>query len=120
FAAFVSDSTGNTQLARQFLTASDVVPTAFDLADVIHHLNATVKNIAELEYFEKPVRITRVVTKHFNKSHACKSEFRIARTALNITRGLEAVGKTRFVGIIRSARSVQRCTPALALVISCN
>ncbi|KIY45013.1 hypothetical protein FISHEDRAFT_50213 [Fistulina hepatica ATCC 64428] len=120
FGAFVSDSTGNTRLARQLLTAADVVPTALDLADVVHHLNAVVKNLAQIQHFEKLVHLTRTVTTRFNTSHACKHELRNARKVLGITRGLEPVGKTRFAGIIKSARSVQRCTPALELIVSRN
>ncbi|KIY44597.1 hypothetical protein FISHEDRAFT_51107 [Fistulina hepatica ATCC 64428] len=120
FAAFVSDSTGNTLLAHQLLTALDTVPTAFSLPDVVHHLNSVVKNIGQLRYFDKTIKLTRTIVTHFNTAHACKSELKIARQGLGITRGLESVGKTRFVGIVKSACSVQRCIPALEHVARRN
>lgn len=59
----------------------------------------------------------RLTIKLMHTSHGCFADLKIARENHRITRGLEAIGKTRFATIIRAARSVQNNTPAIKDVV---
>jgi hypothetical protein len=120
FCAVVCDSTGNTRASRRLTVAE--VPTALNVADIVHHISNTVKDIVKLEFFSETIKITRgVITKfHSNSSHMGSAELKAARKELHTGPGLEAIGKTRFGTIILSARSVQRTVPALKRVVQNN
>jgi hypothetical protein len=51
--------------------------------------------------------------KHFSKSSSAKYHLKFARKTFRITRGLEAVGKTRFVTNYHSGKSLLRCFRAI-------
>lgn len=55
----------------------------------------------------------RAVIKRFNKSHSGVFELAAKRKELEIGRGLEAIGKTRFGTVVLSAISVLRCLLAI-------
>lgn len=117
FCAVICDSTGNTRASRR-LTVLEV-PTALNVADIVHHISNTLKDIVKLEFFAGAIKIIRgVITKfHSNSSHLGNAELNAARKELHTGPGLEAIGKTRFGTLILSARSVQRTAPALKRVV---
>ena len=43
--------------------------------------------------------------------------FNYQRTQLNINRGLEKPGKTRFAGVFWAGVSIQRCLPAFSAIV---
>lgn len=49
FIAISTDNTGNTRVAREILVSR--LPNIFNLPDLIHHLNNTLKDILALDYF---------------------------------------------------------------------
>jgi hypothetical protein len=51
FAAITSDSTGVTKLAREL--AIQQAPCLLNMPDPVHHTANTIRNIAEMEYFEE-------------------------------------------------------------------
>ena len=53
----------------------------------------------------------------FHRSHIGTAEFNTACAELKITRGLEAIGKTRFGTIIRAARALEKCLPVIKRVV---
>jgi hypothetical protein len=79
------------------------------VADIVHHISNTLKDIIKIEFFADTIKIVRaVITKfHSNSSHLGNSELKAARKELRTGPGLEAIGKTRFGTVILSARSVQ-------------
>ena len=58
FAGVVSNSTGNTKACRQKLT--EKIPTMFNIPDSVHHTNLVVKDICNLQAFQKvsPVHLS--------------------------------------------------------------
>lgn len=63
------------------------------------------------------MKVVRTTIKGFHASHGGFAELKIARGRHHITRGLEAIGKTRFATSVRSSISVQNNTPAIKDVI---
>jgi hypothetical protein len=57
--------------------------------------------------------VGRETIKYFHKSHIGSAELDEKRDDLNISRGLVAIGKTRFATITLSFMSIQRCAPAI-------
>lgn len=130
-----SDSTGNTSGAREIIHA--MMPQILNLPDPIHHLNNTWKDISQLSYFApvsffypgfracthpgknlqvvKSVRITIRFFKHSNVARALLKDLCIKK---NLGRGLESIGKTRFVTLVWSAESVQHCLPAIRELVT--
>ncbi|KAJ7196664.1 ribonuclease H-like domain-containing protein, partial [Mycena pura] len=101
----VSDSTGNTRLFRRLFV--EAVPTCIRMADITHHSSNTVRNIALNKFFVLPVSTVRATITYFHKSHEAIAGLKSAREALQISRGLESIGKTRFGTLVHSSRSVQ-------------
>jgi hypothetical protein len=87
------------------------------LADIVHHISNTLKDIIKLKYFENTIKIVRGIIAKFHMSHLGMAELKEARKVLRTGPGLEAIGKTRFGTVILSARSVQRTTPAIKKVV---
>ena len=58
FAGVVSDSTGNTKACHGKLT--EKIPTMFNIPDPVHHTNLAVKDICNLQAFQKvsPVHLS--------------------------------------------------------------
>jgi hypothetical protein len=56
------------------------------------------------------------VISFFHQLHLGISELKTARAECGITRGLEAIGKTRFGTFTRATQSVKHCTPAIKRV----
>jgi len=94
FTGVVSDSTGNTRLHRELLTIE--IPTLFNLPDIVHFINNTLKDIIQLPYFKKGNAIIRAVITKFHKAHLAISKFEAASKEVGITRGIESIGKTWF------------------------
>lgn len=90
-----------------------------NLADIIHHISNTLKDIVKLPYFQNTIKTVRaVITKfHATVSHLGTAELKAARKALCTGPGLEAIGKTRFGTVILSSISVQRTIPAIKRVV---
>ncbi|KAK0440022.1 uncharacterized protein EV420DRAFT_1279347, partial [Desarmillaria tabescens] len=116
FGAVVSDSTGNTTLARKLLV--EHVPTIIALADLCHHISNLIKDVVKLPYFSLAIKVVRGIIKYFHMSHIGIADFAKARQQLNIGHGLESIGKTRFGTVVHSSVSVQRCIPAIQKTIS--
>jgi hypothetical protein len=113
--AIVTDSTGNTRLAREQFTT--IVPTAFNLPDIAHFLNNLIKDLVRIDYFKDPISVVRYIIAKLNKAHLGKTALDKTRAELGIGRGLEAVGKTRFGTIIRSSESVRRNIQPIKLMV---
>jgi hypothetical protein len=91
-----------------------------NLADIVHHIGNTIKDIAKLPYFQKPIKIIRAVITKFHMSHPGIAELKTARKEVRTGPGLEAIGKTQFGTLILSAASVQRTIPAIKRVVHNN
>ncbi|KAK0447658.1 ribonuclease H-like domain-containing protein [Armillaria borealis] len=115
FCSSVCDSTGSTLLSRK-LTVEEA-PIIIPLPDICHFLSNFTKDVVKIAYFAPVIKVVRGTIKFFNTSHIGRSEFLGARQTLRISRGLQAIGKHRFGTIIHSAKSVQRCAPAITLVV---
>jgi hypothetical protein len=63
------------------------------------------------------IKHLRSIITYFRKSHAATDALNKARKSLNISRGLEGIGKTRFATVCISALSLQRCLPALRQIV---
>ena len=113
--AIVSDSTGNTRLHRELLV--NEIPTMFNLPDIVHFISNTIKDIVKLEYFKPTITTMRGVITKFHKSHLGIAELSFANIECHITRGLEAIGKTRFGTIILAAWALQYNIPAIKRVV---
>jgi hypothetical protein len=87
------------------------------LADIVHHISNTLKDIVKLKYFEITIKVVRGVITKFHMSHLGIAELSTARKVLRTGPGFEAIGKTRFGTVILSAKSVQRTTPAIKKVV---
>lgn len=120
FCAIVCDSTGNTHASWR-LTVIEVL-TALNVADIVHHISNTLKDIVKLELFADTIKIIcSVITKfHLNSSHLGNAELKVACKELHTGPGLEAIGKTRFGTLILSAQSVQQTIPVLKQVVHNN
>ncbi|RXW11937.1 hypothetical protein EST38_g13918 [Candolleomyces aberdarensis] len=104
-------STGNTKLARTLIV--DEIPHILNLPDPEHHLNNTWKEIASLEFFDKIIRVVRVVVKYFKQSNAARAKLRTLRLRYNLGPGLETIGTTRFSTAVWSSASVQQNLQAI-------
>ncbi|KAF8999046.1 hypothetical protein BDZ89DRAFT_896555, partial [Hymenopellis radicata] len=113
---YICDSTGNTRVSRRVVDRER--PTVIVLPDGCHHINNYLKNIAKLDYFESPILVVRGTIRYFHESHFAIADLKRARLELDITRGLESIGKTRFATLFRSSRSVQQCSPAIQRAVS--
>ena len=63
------------------------------------------------------IKHLRSIVTYFRKSHAATDALNKARKSLDIRRGLEGIGKTRFATVCISALSLQRCLPALRHIV---
>lgn len=111
FSAATSDSTGNTKLCRRLLCAA--FPTLLNLPDPVHHTNLPVKNICALKFFEQVISDMRRTLTFFSHSDQAVNLLLEIRLEMDISRGLESIGSTRFATITISAVSISRCLPAL-------
>ena len=68
-------------------------------------------------FFFQTITVVRNVIQKFHESHLGSSELMLALESCKITRGLEAIGKTRFGTVIHGTRSVSSCRPAIASVV---
>ncbi|KAF8914403.1 hypothetical protein CPB84DRAFT_1841112 [Gymnopilus junonius] len=89
----------------------------FNLPDIVHFISNTLKDIVKLAHFKPTITTVRGVVKKFHKSHPGATELRIVHLICGITKGLDAIGKTRFGTIILSAWSVQINIPALQKIV---
>ncbi|EGO03204.1 hypothetical protein SERLA73DRAFT_46236, partial [Serpula lacrymans var. lacrymans S7.3] len=112
FAGVTSDNTGNTCVARQLLCTE--IKTLVQIPD----LNLLCKDITQLDMFSPVVKSLRSIITYFHKSNAANNSLKQARKALNIARGLEGIGKTRFATVCISALSLQHCLPAMRHIIN--
>ena len=67
--------------------------------------------------FIQTITVVRSVIRKFHQSHLSSSELTLALEYCKIKRGLEAIGKTRFGTVIRGAKSISTCRPAIARVV---
>lgn len=89
----------------------------FNLPDIVHFISNTIKDIVKLAYFQPTVTTMRGVIKKFHKSHPGITELKDVHRICGITKGLDAIGKTRFGTIVISAWSVQVNVPALKKIV---
>ena len=90
------------------------------MADITHHSNNTVKNIALNKFFASTVATIRATITYFHKSHEAIAGLKCAREGLQISEGLESIGKTRFGTLVHSGRSVQRNFAAIRKLVDDN
>jgi hypothetical protein len=87
------------------------------LADIVHHISNTLKDIIKLKYFENSIKVVRGIITKFHLSHLGMAELKVAHKVLCTGPGLEAIGKTWFGTTILSARSVQWSIPTIKKVV---
>lgn len=66
---------------------------------------------------EQIIKTLQKIVNFMFKSTYAMEHFNYERTQLDIARGLEKPGKTRFAGVYWSAASVRRGYPALAAIV---
>ncbi|KAG1889657.1 ribonuclease H-like domain-containing protein, partial [Suillus fuscotomentosus] len=115
FAGVTSDNTGNTRIACQILCAE--IKTLIQVPDICHHLNLLCKDITQLSMFSMMIKHLRSIITYFRKSHAATDALNKARKSMNINRGLEGIGKTRFATVCILALSLKRCFPTLRQIV---
>lgn len=115
FSGGVCDSTGNTRVSRRLVEGD--VPTILALADVCHHLSNTSKDIAKLPYFADVIQGVRAIISKFHRSHPAIHALARERENFKISRGLESIGKTRFLTTYRAAMSVERCAKPIEFIV---
>ncbi|KAG2337516.1 hypothetical protein BDR05DRAFT_842673, partial [Suillus weaverae] len=119
FAGVTSDNTGNTRVARRLLCAE--IKTLIQVPDICHHLNLLCKDLIQLSMFSFMIKNLRSIITYFRKSHAATDALNKARKSLDIGRGLEGIGKTRFATVCILAISLKCCFPALCQIVdSCR
>ncbi|KAJ8585242.1 hypothetical protein M405DRAFT_865549 [Rhizopogon salebrosus TDB-379] len=115
FCAATSDNTGNAKRARQLLC--ERYPHIINLQDACHLLNLAVKDICLLPEFEDVIQQVRTVLAHMSRSSYAMEHYDHKRAELGISRGLEAIGDSRFGTIYWAAVSVQRGLPAFQAMV---
>jgi len=126
-----SDDAGNTSKGRRLLCTK--FWHIFNMADACHGISNCIKDICALQVF-KPVRRDystwnliqifrqaikdlRSVMTFMSQSTYTLDHFDDVRLTLGITRGLEAIGETRFSTIYWSSLSMLRGFPAMIKVV---
>ncbi|KAF8233919.1 hypothetical protein L208DRAFT_1553448 [Tricholoma matsutake] len=107
FCAVVCDSTGNTRLSWRLLVLE--VPTALNLADIVHHISNTLKDIIKLKYFENSIKVVHGIITKFHMSHLGMAELKVACKVLCTGPGLEAIVKNT----VRYHYSLSKISPAV-------
>jgi hypothetical protein len=117
FSAQCSDGAANVKLCRQM--TAEKYPWIMNFSDPSHFLNLTAKQLAKVAPINKALKLAARITNHFSHSSANKHKLEQVQREkqFNITRGLEAMGNTRFMTAYRCMRSVQRCMPALQFAV---
>lgn len=127
-----ADSTGNTKLGRELLVAFIVWILSLD--DPCHQMSNTCKDICKLAYFadvgalsvlRRPeltlrsqcIAKMRKIIKFFKKSSFASTHLAALRVLMEITEGLEGASKTRFATMSYAAASVERCLPAIKVLV---
>jgi hypothetical protein len=117
FSAQCSDGAANVKLCRQM--TAEKYPWIMNFSDPSHFLNLTAKQLAKVAPINKALKLAARITNHF--SHASSNNRKLEDVQqdkrFKITRGLEAMGNTRFMTAYRCMRSVQRCMPALQFAV---
>ncbi|KAL7284543.1 hypothetical protein ACG7TL_001835 [Trametes sanguinea] len=88
-------------------------PWIIILPDSCHRLSRLCGDICRMEHYKEPISILRRTIKFMNKSGDAREQLKRKRLEMGISRGLVAIGKTRFASIYHSAASLKRCMPAL-------
>ncbi|PVF91233.1 hypothetical protein CPB86DRAFT_675702, partial [Serendipita vermifera] len=115
FSGVASDNTGNTRKARQLICAA--YPWIINMIDSPHFLSRTLSDVCELDAFSEAIATTLSVLTFFSHSTQATTHLTRARGTLDISRGLEKIGKTRFGTVYHSSNSILRCTPAIEKVV---
>ncbi|KAJ6573317.1 ribonuclease H-like domain-containing protein, partial [Mycena sp. CBHHK59/15] len=108
FASLGSDSTGNTKLGRELVQAD--VATVLIVPDPCHHLSNTIKDIC--------IGKMRTTITYFSHSTYSATHLKALRVILDINKGLEKIGKTRFGTLYWSSHSLLRCLSAISELIN--
>ncbi|KAJ7847041.1 ribonuclease H-like domain-containing protein [Mycena leptocephala] len=116
FASIGSDSTGNTKLGRE-LAQLEVV-TVLIVPDPNHHLSNMIKDICVIEYFVDCIGKMRMIITYFSHSTYSATHLKALRVILDINKGREKIGKTRFGTLYWSSYSLLRCLGAIFELIS--
>ncbi|KAJ6615949.1 hypothetical protein B0H10DRAFT_2219962 [Mycena sp. CBHHK59/15] len=116
FASLGSDSTGNTKLGRELVQAD--VATVLIVPDPCHHLSNTIKDICVIEYFVDCIGKMRTTITYFSHSTYSATHLKVLRVILDINKGLEKIGKTRFGTLYWSSHSLLRCLSAISELIN--
>ncbi|KAG9041166.1 hypothetical protein FS837_012651 [Tulasnella sp. UAMH 9824] len=92
----------------------------FNLQDAVHEQQLTILEITKLEEFEETIEIVRRLLQFFRHSTAGTNHLRNTLDKFGISRGLEAIGNTRFATVYYACNSVLRCLPALYQLIGAD
>ncbi|KAG8945457.1 hypothetical protein FRC00_010100, partial [Tulasnella sp. 408] len=115
FVALLSDNTGNARKGRELTVG--VWQHIFNLQDAVHEQQLTILEITKLEEFEETIETVRRLLQFFHHSTAGTNHLRYTLDKFGISRGLEAIGNTRFATVYYACNSVLRCLPALYQLI---
>ncbi|KAJ7081062.1 hypothetical protein C8R44DRAFT_653314, partial [Mycena epipterygia] len=116
FAAIGCDSTGNTKWCRE--STADDVPTLLIVPDPCHHLSNTIKDISKLTYFVNVILKTRETITYFSQSTYSATHLKAMRVILDINKGLEKIGKTRFGTLYWAGYALDRCLPPISELVT--
>ncbi|KAJ3520394.1 hypothetical protein NMY22_g12778 [Coprinellus aureogranulatus] len=114
--SFSSDNTGNTRVSRDFLDSA--APQALNLPDPNHHISNTCKQVWSISYFKPCIKTLCGTIKYFKHSNFAKEKLRQMRVQLDLGRGLESIGKTRFATLMWSAISLLRNLPGIRELVT--
>ncbi|CAG8732788.1 6431_t:CDS:2, partial [Acaulospora colombiana] len=115
FSGVCSDNTGNTKKARRLICNN--YPWIINTLDSPHFLARTLSDICNLDVFSETINTTRGVLTFFSHSTHATTHLTSVRKSLDISRGLERIGKTRFGTIYHSSNSILRCAPAIEKLV---
>ncbi|KAF8294137.1 hypothetical protein DL93DRAFT_2122975 [Clavulina sp. PMI_390] len=118
FSALLTDSTSNMKAARDLIAREH--PHILILPDICHLMNNMVKDIVKLPYFAPAKTGVQSITKHFKKSSFARAHLDAARLEAGVSRGIAAMGNTRFVGMYWSGKTVLDIIPLVKKLIQDN
>ncbi|KAJ7256333.1 ribonuclease H-like domain-containing protein [Mycena rebaudengoi] len=123
FVSVNSDSTGNTTVCREEIVA--IIPTMMITPDPCHHLSNTIKDICKIEYFidkgsdfAQAIGKMRIMLTYFSHSSYSTTHLKAMRVILQINKGLEKIGKTRFGTLYWASYSLLRCLPPITELVN--
>ncbi|EPQ56401.1 hypothetical protein GLOTRDRAFT_138137 [Gloeophyllum trabeum ATCC 11539] len=111
----VSDNASNTAAARRLISAA--YPHIVNMQDCCHELDLAIEDICRLEEIKQIIGPLREILAFMSRSGYATELFDKARVRLDLGRGLEFIGETRFGTVYWSAESVRRNMEAFRAIL---